>query len=150
MAQVKLTAKERRAAIMEARAAGSEFSDDFIAELALEQKQERVEREQNSDLAQLKARLDKLERALGPNCQNVLDSMAHAIGEVLPKYVDQRLVKRRVMRDGGVWQPDREYQPGEVVTCGGSGWFCKEATRERPGSDPSAWRLAIKKGRDAQ
>jgi hypothetical protein len=47
----------------------------------------------------------------------------------------------------GVWEP-REYRRGEIVTLGGSMWFCKATTRSEPPGDH--WQCCVKHGRDAQ
>lgn len=149
MGNVKLTKLERAKAISEARAAGCEFADEVIVEMAEEDKRRALEEAEKGELAQLRKRVVQLERLVGRNGDRIYSSVGKAIGKTLPKYLDQQLAQRLVLRDAGVWRPDRQYEAGELVSCGGSGWVCKAQTRERPGADPTAWRLAIKKGRDA-
>lgn len=44
-----------------------------------------------------------------------------------------------------------EYEPGDVVTWGGSAWHCEEATSDKPGEIASkGWTLAVKRGRDGK
>ncbi|MEX3690609.1 hypothetical protein AB3X91_16200 [Paraburkholderia sp. BR14263] len=50
----------------------------------------------------------------------------------------------------GVWQEDHEYEPGDMVTWGGSMWHCNARTRERPDAGNAAWTLAVKRGRDGK
>jgi len=49
----------------------------------------------------------------------------------------------------GVWEKDLLYSKGNVVTDGGSMWFCNRETKARPGSS-GCWTLAVKKGADAK
>lgn len=46
-----------------------------------------------------------------------------------------------------VYQPEKRYEKGDMVTWGGDGWHCNEPTTDKPGTS-GAWTLAIKKGRD--
>jgi hypothetical protein len=59
------------------------------------------------------------------------------------------LERRPTLRYEGVWQSGKTYQRGNVVTDAGSMWHANIATSARPGSDTSAWTLAVKRGRDA-
>lgn len=148
---VKLTNAERIRALAEARAVGCKFADSVVVEMAIEDKRQAMDEVEKSEVAQLRKRVAKLERMLGPNCQKVFDAMAHAVGKALPKYLEDQFSKRLVLRDTGVWRPDREYQPGDLVSRGGSGWIAQtKSIGEHPGSDPTCWRLAIKRGRDQQ
>ncbi|HEL8049436.1 TPA: phage portal protein, partial [Escherichia coli] len=55
-----------------------------------------------------------------------------------------------VMLYRGVFSAEKEYQPGDTVTWGGSLWHCDAPTRDKPGEPHSAgWTLAAKRGRDA-
>lgn len=52
----------------------------------------------------------------------------------------------------GVWQ-EGEFTEGDVVTWGGSAWYCKATTTTKPGEvidGQSDWKLAVKKGRDGK
>lgn len=52
----------------------------------------------------------------------------------------------------GVWQ-EGEFTEGDVVTWGGSAWYCKAKTTAKPGEvvdGQSDWKLAVKKGRDGK
>lgn len=49
-----------------------------------------------------------------------------------------------------VFKEGEEYEPGDMVTWGGSVWHCGEKTTAKPDSPDSGWRLAVKKGRDAK
>lgn len=75
---------------------------------------------------------------------------------------ERTVVIRTVMTDGtersiehstptmiyrGVWK-ERDHQPGDTVTWGGSLWHCDEPTSEKPGS--KGWTLAAKRGRDGK
>jgi hypothetical protein len=48
----------------------------------------------------------------------------------------------------GVFKDGQAYEPGDMVTWGGSLWHCDKATSEKPG--PDNWRMAVKKGRDGK
>jgi len=50
----------------------------------------------------------------------------------------------------GVYEGGRVYQPGDVVTFGGSGWVANVTTNAKPGETEKAWQLAIKRGRDGK
>lgn len=53
-------------------------------------------------------------------------------------------IYRGVFRSG-------EYEPGDVVTWGGSAWHCEEVTSDKPGEVGSkGWTLAVKRGRDGK
>lgn len=48
-----------------------------------------------------------------------------------------------VMSYAGVWESGAVYSKGEVVTHGGTIWFCHEPTQDRPGTT-EAWQLMAK------
>lgn len=48
----------------------------------------------------------------------------------------------------GVFKQGQAYEPGDLVTWGGSLWHCEEKTMEKPEAGP--WKLAVKKGRDGK
>jgi collagen type III alpha len=50
--------------------------------------------------------------------------------------------------DRGVYQPTKRYEKGDGVTFGGSFWIAQGDTSEKPGDGATAWRLAVKRGRD--
>ena len=47
----------------------------------------------------------------------------------------------------GVHVPGQAYAPGDLVTAGGSAWYCHAATTAAPGAGPD-WQLMVKRGRD--
>lgn len=55
-----------------------------------------------------------------------------------------------VVIDRGVYKPGVLYRKGAAVTAQGSLWIAQGDTRERPGDGSTAWRLAVKKGRDGR
>ncbi|MGA0530641.1 hypothetical protein [Hansschlegelia sp. KR7-227] len=59
------------------------------------------------------------------------------------------LEARPTLEYRGVWSGDLTYSKGNVVTDGGSMWFCNRETRARPGTS-GCWTLAVKKGADAK
>jgi hypothetical protein len=51
----------------------------------------------------------------------------------------------------GIWAEQTLYGEGQFVTHGGSMWHAKSASiSRRPGSDPSAWVLVVKRGNDGR
>jgi len=50
----------------------------------------------------------------------------------------------------GVFLAGADYQPGDLVTWGGSAWHCNAATTARPGEAAEAWTLMVKRGRDGK
>lgn len=50
----------------------------------------------------------------------------------------------------GVFAEGTEYEKGDLVTWGGSQWHCSEPTTTKPGENSSAWKLAVKRGRDGK
>ena len=60
------------------------------------------------------------------------------------------LENRRELSYQGTWKPDTRALPGQFFTRNGSVWHCKGLTTSAPGTDPQAWQLAVKKGRDSR
>ena len=50
----------------------------------------------------------------------------------------------------GVFDAEKQYQKGELVTHGGSLWHCNGDADGKPEDDSGAWTLCVKKGRDAK
>jgi hypothetical protein len=50
----------------------------------------------------------------------------------------------------GVFSPQTKYAAHDMVTYGGSVWYCKSATDQAPGEANASWRLAVKRGRDGK
>jgi hypothetical protein len=55
-----------------------------------------------------------------------------------------REIKTRVLLYREVWR-EGEYEPGDVVTWGGSAWHYQIKTADKPGTS-TAWRLMVKEG----
>jgi len=49
----------------------------------------------------------------------------------------------------GVWKEGIGFEPGAMVTHGGSLWVCKATTILKPGTS-DAWQLAVKRGKDGR
>lgn len=47
----------------------------------------------------------------------------------------------------GVFEEERTYVPGDMVTWGGSMWHCDDPKGLKPGAPESGWTLAVKVGR---
>jgi hypothetical protein len=80
-----------------------------------------------------------------------------AIGKVMKEVIDPMLSRlealeaKSSMEFRGVWRDGNQYQAGNVVSHGGSGWVCKAANQsQRPGEAPRHWQLFVKRGRDAK
>jgi len=54
---------------------------------------------------------------------------------------------RPIMRYRGTWSSDVQCNAGDFITHDGSIWYCRESTRDRPGTS-DAFQLAVKHGRD--
>jgi|SRR6478609_2252143 len=83
---------------------------------------------------------------------------------ITPTFIDAEFIGRtlRLSFDGdrtcefqlatpeyaGVFKDGTAYEPGDMVTWGGSLWHCDKATTDKPG--PDSWSLAVKKGRDGK
>ena len=94
---------------------------------------------------------------------NIIKHIAHSIGIVAGETVrmnrrvdalSKRLAeleaepKLKYMR---VWERNKSYFEGQLVTHDGSLWHCNRATtRETPGQTNDAWTLAVKRGRDGK
>lgn len=50
----------------------------------------------------------------------------------------------------GVYVDGKSYEPGDVVTWGGSQWHANEPTSMKPGDGAKAWTLIVKRGRDGR
>ena len=48
----------------------------------------------------------------------------------------------------GHYQPGKTYNKGDLVTAGGSAWYCKVTTTQAPGETFKDWQLMIRKGKD--
>lgn len=59
------------------------------------------------------------------------------------------LEARPVIEYDDIWQPDKSYRVGQLVTYRGSLWACRATTTTQPGTSKD-WRLAVKRGRDAK
>jgi hypothetical protein len=46
----------------------------------------------------------------------------------------------------GTFKDGTIYQPGQLVTRGGSLWLCLRQTMVTPGAGPTFWRLVVKEG----
>jgi hypothetical protein len=55
-----------------------------------------------------------------------------------------------IVIDRGVFKNGVEYHQGDGVTWGGSFWIAQRDTKSKPDSGDGAWRLSVKKGRDAK
>lgn len=60
--------------------------------------------------------------------------------------------KTKEMKQRGIWQEDKEYTWGDVVTRGGSQWYCQvESTKNQPKEEGNHdWVLIVRRGRDAK
>jgi hypothetical protein len=55
-----------------------------------------------------------------------------------------------VIRYAGIWKAGQRYPRGTAITHDGALWIAEAETEgERPGSGPTAWKLAVKSGNGA-
>ena len=47
----------------------------------------------------------------------------------------------------GIFDPQKEYAQGDVVTWGGSAWHCRDKTMSAPNEKSESWKLMVKEGR---
>lgn len=59
-------------------------------------------------------------------------------------------VRAKSIRYRGIWQDGQRYKEGDVVTCGGSAWYCLRSTVGRPSTAHDDFRLMVKAGRDGK
>jgi hypothetical protein len=132
-----------------------EFVRQFLAEREYAAKH-RAESELARALDNLRARVAAIDRRLatvvapsGKLNEQFVEAWAKAISDVVRDYVDRKLAEGRYMRFVGVWDEQRTYLPGDVVSYAGSMWCATAAVEsgERPGK-AAAWRLTAK-GADA-
>lgn len=55
-----------------------------------------------------------------------------------------------VIIDRGVYDSDKGYERGDAVSSGGSLWIAQKDSPDHKPGDGDGWRLAVKRGRDAQ
>jgi hypothetical protein len=63
-----------------------------------------------------------------------------------PPAEQQQSPQRKSLPDGwyrGVWKPETDYPAGCCVTSDGTIWFCRTATRAKPGTSGD-WQLMVK------
>jgi hypothetical protein len=78
--------------------------------------------------------------------------MAEAIGKCLGQELQplqkriEQLEKRAELKWAGTWHQDMRCNEGELITDRGSLWVCTAPSSDRPGDDPSAFRLIVKNG----
>lgn len=79
-----------------------------------------------------------------------------AVGRVLKQVIDpmkarlDALEAKPSMQHRGVWRADTQYQQGDVVSHGGSGWISKALNKAQKPGETRLWTLFVKKGRDAR
>ncbi len=100
--------------------------------------------------------------------EGAIKKLIESLGPVLKEYVEGQV---RPLRDAhtaalnrikeledrppipykGIWGSSEAYKAGELVTHDGSMWFARrESKGTRPGHDPDAWVLIVKRGRDGR
>jgi hypothetical protein len=61
----------------------------------------------------------------------------------------KELREREHMKYCGVWRSGVEFQPGDLVTYGGSMWHAAAKTQNKPGTSDD-WVLCVRRGRDGR
>jgi hypothetical protein len=78
----------------------------------------------------------------------VLKTHTKEIKELEDKVAE--LETRKIPQYRGVWQEDQHYNEADLVTYGGSMWYCKRTVTGRPSTNHDAWQLCVKSGRDGR
>jgi hypothetical protein len=95
--------------------------------------------------------------------RNTIRAIVSGIAPAIKDKIDEKIesatapLKARIaelesqpfLREAGIWESEKSYGMGAVVTDHGSAWVCKQPTTERPG-ESSHWRLLVKRGRDGK
>jgi hypothetical protein len=127
------------------------FKEAYIEE----QRHRAVERTRDwraREVAELRARVAKLERILGQNGKNLIDGISKAAGTVIRNVRAEdrerllgEIESRGYVMYAGIWDEGVEYARGSMVSCAGSVWVALTPIEKglRPGKAP-AWRLAVK------
>jgi len=50
----------------------------------------------------------------------------------------------------GAHVPGKTYDPGDIVSAGGSAWYCGRTTTTAPATTAPDWTLMVRRGRDAR
>ena len=91
----------------------------------------------------LESRITQLENQVG-----ALTARQNGADARLAKHEDT-IIGRGVngVRWGGTYESNHAYASGELCTCDGNLWVATAATSVRPGSDPTSWRLVLRRGK---
>ena len=96
----------------------------------------------------LSKRIDTIEQSQGVKA---------AVGSAPDPRIDELERRLKTIEDRGtleykgVWAEGQGYSKGECVTQDGSIWICKGYhVRSKPGTDPTLWQLAVKRGKDGR
>lgn len=120
----------------------------------------------DAELQDLLARCPPAARASVEGTSAFWVDIAHEMKTFVQRYVEQQLaalkrelgetrrelheVKAKSLQDHGTWLPQRRYPAGAATTHDGALWIARQDTEERPGDGATAWRLAVKRGRDGR
>ena len=81
-----------------------------------------------------------------------IEAIAGAVANTMKAYVDARLQEfaAKALTYRGTYQHGEQYQKGNFVTHAGSMWHAQvDAPTDKPGSNTGHWKLAVKRGKDA-
>jgi hypothetical protein len=90
-----------------------------------------------------------------PNPETIL-AAADVLRQIIKPLVDRievletRLDAVEGREDAGVWQPGRTYPKFAGVTWNGSWWIAQARTSEQPGEGATAWRMAVRRGKQGK
>jgi hypothetical protein len=106
---------------------------------------------------------DRAEREVPPEIRAAMRKLSprtrglvRAVAGVMAAHVRElhqhitALEARPYLNEQGVWEQNKAYGVGMVVTDHGSAWVCKAPTCQRPGNGNDDWRLLVKRGRDGK
>ena len=77
----------------------------------------------------------------------VLQALARGLVPFLHELIAETLEKKRVLTDGGIWNSEKAYRPGAVVTHDGAPWVCLQPNKSTKPGKSDAWRLQGKSHR---
>ena len=66
------------------------------------------------------------------------------------RVADLEAQQSKGMQYRGIWRSSESYDRGDWITFRGSAWHCDRSTGQSPADDPTAWTLAVKRGRDSK
>ena len=102
-------------------------------------------RDTNKHIRDAQKRLATLENIIfGDLNKTLAEGGTPRIITLIENVCRQMLADRKVMRDAGVWDVERQYEPGAAVTYDGAVWACQVQNKGAKPGDGVMWRLMHK------